>query len=74
MGLHFIFLSAILVPLRLCRAVLFALSTVTSRRRADTQPSPGVVIAEELNDQALAVLNAGGKVLLLLPPSTTATF
>ena len=49
--------------------MLFALSTVTSRRRADTQPSPGVVIAEELNDQALAVLNAGGKVLLLLPPS-----
>jgi hypothetical protein len=35
----------------------------------DTQPSPGVVIAEELNAQALATLNAGGKVLLLIPPS-----
>jgi hypothetical protein len=37
--------------------------------KATTQPSPGVVISEELNDQALATLNAGGKVLLLLPPS-----
>jgi hypothetical protein len=35
----------------------------------DTQPSPGVVITEELNDNTLAALNAGGKVLLLIAPS-----
>jgi hypothetical protein len=34
----------------------------------DIQPPPGVVMAEELNDQALAALNSGGKVLLLIPP------
>jgi hypothetical protein len=35
----------------------------------DTQPPPGVVMAEDLNDQALAALDAGGKVLLLIPPN-----
>ena len=34
----------------------------------DTQAPPGVTIAQDLNDQALAALNAGGKVLLLIPP------
>jgi hypothetical protein len=34
----------------------------------DIQPPAGVVMAEELNDQALAALNSGGKVLLLIPP------
>jgi hypothetical protein len=33
-----------------------------------TEPPPGVMIAEDLNDQALRTLNAGGKVLLLIPP------
>ena len=37
--------------------------------KVDTQPSSGLVITEDLNDQALAALNAGGKVLLLIPPS-----
>jgi hypothetical protein len=37
--------------------------------KANTPPPPGVVVAEDLNDQALAVLNDGGKVLLLIPPS-----
>src|ERR1019366_9122295 len=37
--------------------------------KVDTQPSPGVVVADDLNEQALATLNAGGKVLLLIPPS-----
>jgi Glycosyl hydrolases family 2, sugar binding domain/Glycosyl hydrolases family 2, TIM barrel domain len=37
--------------------------------KVDTQPSSGVVVTDELNDQALATLNAGGKVLLLIPPS-----
>jgi hypothetical protein len=35
----------------------------------DTQAPQGVVMAEDLNDEALAALNAGGKVLLLIPPS-----
>jgi hypothetical protein len=34
-----------------------------------TQPPPGVVMAEDLDDQALATLNSGGKVLLLIPPN-----
>ena len=34
----------------------------------DTQAPPGVVMAEDLNDQALAALNSGGKVLLLISP------
>jgi len=34
----------------------------------NTQPPPGVVIAEDLNDEALAALNAGGKVFLLIAP------
>jgi hypothetical protein len=37
--------------------------------KADTQPPPGVVMAEDLNEQALDALNSGGKVLLLIPPS-----
>jgi len=37
--------------------------------KVDTQPPPGVLVAEDLNDQALAALNAGGKVLLLIPPA-----
>jgi hypothetical protein len=37
--------------------------------KVDTQPSPGLVVAQELDAQALAALNAGGKVLLLIPPS-----
>jgi hypothetical protein len=36
--------------------------------KVDTQPPSGVVITEDLNDEALASLNAGGKVLLLIPP------
>ena len=35
----------------------------------DTKPPPRVVVVDELNDQALAALNAGGKVLLLIPPN-----
>ena len=35
---------------------------------ADTQAPQGVVIADDLTDVALAALNAGGKVLLLVPP------
>jgi hypothetical protein len=34
----------------------------------DTQAPPGVVIAEDLNVEALTALNVGGKVLLLIPP------
>ena len=34
----------------------------------DLTPAEGVTVAHELNDQALATLAAGGKVLLLLPP------
>jgi hypothetical protein len=34
----------------------------------DTQPPQGVVVTQDLNDQAIATLNAGGKVLLLVPP------
>ncbi len=37
--------------------------------KVDTQPPQGVVMAEDLDDQALATLNSGGKVLLLIPPS-----
>jgi hypothetical protein len=37
--------------------------------KVDTQPPPGVVMAEDLNDEAVAALNSGGKVLLLIPPS-----
>ena len=36
--------------------------------KVDTQPPAGVSIVEDLNDQALAALNSGGKVLLLIPP------
>jgi hypothetical protein len=36
--------------------------------KADTQPPPGVTIVEELGDQALATLDAGSKVLLMIPP------
>jgi hypothetical protein len=35
----------------------------------DTQAPQGVVLAEDLNDEAMAALNSGGKVLLLIPPS-----
>ena len=35
----------------------------------DTQAPQGVTIADDLDDQALAALKAGGKVLLLIPPS-----
>ncbi|MEK7686657.1 MAG: discoidin domain-containing protein [Verrucomicrobiota bacterium] len=37
--------------------------------RFETRPPAGVTTVEELNDQALAALDAGGKVLLLIPPS-----
>ena len=37
--------------------------------KVDTQPPPGLVVAEVLDDQALAALKAGGKVLLMIPPS-----
>ncbi len=33
-----------------------------------TQPPQDVVVAEALDDKALAALNAGGKVLLMIPP------
>lgn len=36
--------------------------------QVDTQPPPGVVVTDDLNDQALAALDVGGKVLLLIPP------
>ena len=36
--------------------------------KVDLEPPPGVVVADDLSDQALAALNAGGKVLLLVPP------
>jgi hypothetical protein len=36
--------------------------------QVDTQQPGGVTIIEELNDQARAALDAGGKVLLLIPP------
>ena len=35
----------------------------------NTKAPPGVVMVEDLNDEALASLNAGGKVLLLIPPN-----
>jgi hypothetical protein len=35
--------------------------------KVDTQPPPGVAMVENLNDQALAALNSGGRVLLLPP-------
>ncbi|MEI7936999.1 MAG: sugar-binding domain-containing protein [Verrucomicrobiota bacterium] len=35
----------------------------------NTQAPPGVVMVEDLNDEALAALNAGGRVLLLIPPN-----
>jgi hypothetical protein len=35
--------------------------------KVDTQPPQGVVVVGDLNDQALVALNAGGKVLLLIP-------
>ncbi|HOC56661.1 MAG TPA: glycoside hydrolase family 2 TIM barrel-domain containing protein [Verrucomicrobiota bacterium] len=35
----------------------------------DTRPPPGLVVATELDDPALAALDAGGKVLLLIPPA-----
>jgi hypothetical protein len=35
----------------------------------DTQPPAGVTLVDELDDQALATLEAGGKVLLLIPPN-----
>ena len=35
----------------------------------NTKAPPGVVIVEDLNDEALAALNAGGRVLLLIPPN-----
>jgi hypothetical protein len=37
--------------------------------RVEAEPPAGVIIAEDLNEQALGVLTAGGKVLLLIPPS-----
>jgi len=37
--------------------------------KVDTRPPPEVVVAQDLNDQALAALNAGGKLLLLVPPN-----
>jgi hypothetical protein len=37
--------------------------------KADMQPPPGVVVADDLNDQALAALNTGGKVLLMIAPN-----
>ncbi|MBI5384724.1 MAG: discoidin domain-containing protein [Verrucomicrobia bacterium] len=36
--------------------------------KVETPPPAGVKIVEELNDDALATLDAGGKVLLLIPP------
>jgi len=36
--------------------------------QVDTQPPAGVTIVEQLNDDARAALDAGGKVLLLAPP------
>jgi hypothetical protein len=35
---------------------------------ADTNVPPGIAVVHELDDDALAKLNAGGKVLLLIPP------
>jgi hypothetical protein len=37
--------------------------------KVDSQPPPDVMVAADLNEQALAALNAGGKVLLLVPPA-----
>ncbi len=37
--------------------------------QVDTQRPPDLVVAEDLNDPALAALDAGGKVLLLIPPN-----
>jgi hypothetical protein len=37
--------------------------------KVETQLPPGVVMADHLDDHALAALNAGGKVLLLIPPN-----
>jgi len=36
--------------------------------KLDCEPQAGVIIADALNDEVLAALNAGGKVLLLIPP------
>jgi hypothetical protein len=36
--------------------------------KVNTEPSAGVKIMEDLNEEALAALDAGGKVLLLIPP------
>ena len=37
--------------------------------KADTQPPPGVTVAEGLDAAALAALRGGGKVLFLVPPA-----
>jgi len=37
--------------------------------KVNTQTPAGLTMVEDLNDQALAALDAGGKVLLLIPPS-----
>ncbi|MFZ2642492.1 MAG: sugar-binding domain-containing protein [Verrucomicrobiia bacterium] len=36
--------------------------------QVETQPPQGVVVAEALDDKTLAALDAGGKVLLMIPP------
>ena len=38
------------------------------RPKVDTQPPAGVTVVEDLDSQALAALDSGGKVLLLIPP------
>jgi hypothetical protein len=36
--------------------------------RVDTEAPSGVIVAEDLKDETLSALNAGGRVLLLIPP------
>ncbi len=37
--------------------------------KADTRPPQGLLVTEVLDDKALAALDAGGKVLLMIPPT-----